>query len=256
MTKAVSTDWKAALAAQVRQVASKEPEWEGVPQVSLKGGRMQLNDKLIPGDSIQCVILHTRYERAWYNRPYSPDDKSPPDCYALSHNGGGKSDMYPVEGVPNPGNDRCKGCPQAEFGTALRGKGPACKTRLRLAIMPAPDNLKAADFDEPKLAIYLTQPTSTENFDGLGVGKQPVGYEQQLANQGMAPWGVRTEIVLKPHDRKLHETTFVLKGALPEELMPAAFGAIDVAEEATNQRYTYESEEDETEAEKAADAKM
>jgi hypothetical protein len=231
------TDWRAALAKQI-DVVNKTVEHSGTPVISLKNGRMSLNDELLPNDEIEVVILAHTFERMWYDRAYDADDKSGPDCFAL---GSDQYDMYPHKNVPKPPNDSCKGCPMAEFGTALQGKGPACKARAKLLVMPAPVDLDASMLTSKgaEFALYKTQPTSVVNFSGKK------GYLKQLAANGMACWGVVTKIAVKPHPKKMNETTFKAVRPLGNDaMMAAAFSRITEAEEALLQAYTYEDEDE------------
>lgn len=238
-SKEVSADWKEALKKQVAVTQAAKAEVNGIPHISLKGGRMSLNDQYIPGDDLQCIILASTVEKSWYDRPYDPDDNSPPDCFAL---GKKQSLMEPHENVPMPPSDNCKSCPMAEYGTARQGKGPACKTRMRLLVMPVPDNVTADMIrgKEAEMAIYKTQPTSTVNFNGAGgAGKAP-GYQKVLAEQGITPWAVISKVRVLPHNKKLHETTFHLVKPLTEDdLLAAAFSRCEQAELDVAQPYTY-----------------
>jgi hypothetical protein len=230
-------DWKAALGKQIDTV-KKAVDHDGIPVISLKNGRMSMNDELLPNDEIEVVILAHTYERMWYDRAYDPDDKSGPDCFALGED---QYDMYPHENVPKPPNDACKGCPMAEFGSALQGKGPACKTRAKLLVMPAPANLDAAMLTskDAEFALYKTQPTSVVNFSGKK------GYLKSLAANGMACWGAVTKISIKPHPKKMNETTFQAMRPLGEDaMMAAAYSRVPEAQEALLQAYTYEDEDE------------
>jgi hypothetical protein len=232
-SKAVSTDWKAALKSQVAVVDSMT-DTDGLPQISLKNGRMSLNDNLLPNDEIEVVILAHTFERTWYDRPYDADDKNPPDCFAIG------DDQYALEphaNVPNPPNDVCKGCPMAEFGSAKQGAGPACKTRAKLLVVNAPANISAEDLlsKDLEFALYKTQPTSVVNFSGKG------GLLKKLASGGLACWGAVTKIMIKPHPKKMNESTFELVRPLGDDaMMAAAFSRLPEAHEALKQAYSYE----------------
>jgi hypothetical protein len=237
MTKSKEVvDWKAALNQQI-DVVKKMVDHDGIPVISLKNGRMSMNDELLPNDEIEVVILAHIFEKSWYDRAYDPDNKDGPDCFAL---GTDQYDMYPHENVAKPPNDSCKGCPMAEFGTALQGKGPACKTRAKLLVVSAPSDLDAAMLNSKDLefALYKTQPTSVVNFSGKK------GYLKQLAANGMACWGAVSKIMIKPHPKKMNETTFAAVRPLGDDaMMAAAFSRIPEAEAALLQAYTYEDED-------------
>jgi hypothetical protein len=235
-TKAVATaDWKAAMAKDV-QVVATQVDHDGMPQISLKGGRMSLNDQLVPGDKLDVVILAHCFEKTHYDRPYDAEDKNPPDCFAI---GDDQYNMIPHPNVPNPPSDSCKACPFAEFGSAKQGAGPACKTRAKLVVMHAPEGVTAGMIcdKDAQMAIYKTQPTSVKAFSGKG------GYLKKLAQKGLPVWGVVTDMAVIPHDRFLHQTTFeALRPLGNDDLMAAAFSRIPEAEEGLKQAYTYEDD--------------
>ena len=235
-SKEVSTsNWKEAMAKEAGAVAIAV-DHDGMPQVSLKNGRMSLNDQLVEGDHLECVILAHTFQRTWYDRPYSADDKAAPDCFAL---GDDQYNMFPHGNVPDAPSDSCKGCPMAEFGSAKQGKGPACKTRSKMVLMHAPEGITSemiADKDA-QMVIYNTQPTSVKAFAGKG------GYLKKLAGKGKASWSVVTDLKVEPSDRFLHQTTFEALRPLSDELCEAVYGRIPEAEVGLKQAFSYEEEE-------------
>jgi hypothetical protein len=235
-TKEVA-DWKSAMAEVAKHVV-EQVDHDGMPVISLQGGRMSLNDQLVPGDNLDCIILATTFERAWYDRPYDADDKASPDCFAL---GAEQYDLAPHENVPNPPSDTCKGCPMAEFGSAKQGKGPACKTRAKMVVMPAPEGLTAdmITAEDAQMAIFKTQPTSVKGFSGKG------GYTKKLAEKGLATWGVVSNILVRPSKKYLHETLFEAVRPLgADDLMAASYSRVPEAVEALKQAYTYDDDDE------------
>jgi hypothetical protein len=257
MTKEVAVaDWKKALGKQVAVAKAQTPETSGIPHISLKHGRMSLNDVNLPGDEVQCLILASAIERTWYDRPYDPDDTGPPECFALGEKA---SQLVPHENVKTPPSNSCKSCPMAEFGTARQGKGPACKTKLRLTLMAVGSDPKADDIaaEAAELAILKVSPTSVVNFNGVGgAGKTP-GYEKALADEGFTPWSVISKIMIRPHNKKMHEVSFtMIKPLGAEKLLAAAYTKTKAAEEAILTPYTYEDADESHEANKAAEAEI
>lgn len=220
-SKEISADWKAALAKQTQAVMVKEPDFDGIPSISLRHGRMSLNDQPFPNDEVQCIIIGATLERTWYDRAFDPEDKAPPECFAL---GEVASELLPHENVPTPPANACKGCPMAEFGTAMQGKGPACKTRMRILVVPCPDNVTPEQLKEPEMAFIKVSPTSVVNYNGLGSRTNPPGYEKTLASKGQAVWGAITIVRNRPHPKKMAEVTFeFVKQLDSDELMAAAY---------------------------------
>jgi hypothetical protein len=221
----------------------REPDYDGIPTISLRHGRMTLNDKELPNSELQCIIVGSMLERSWYDRAFDADDKQPPECFALGHVA---SEMAPHENVPNAPSAQCKGCPLAEFGTAMQGKGPACKTRMKLLVVPASDNIKPADLVEPDMAYIKVSPTSVVNFNGLGTGGKAPGYEKALAAKGIAPWGAITIVRNKPHPKKMAEVTFEFVRSMEqdEKLMAASYALAVKSEEDLSVGFSYEEDAD------------
>lgn len=249
--KELSLDWKKALKAEAQEVMVKEPEYDGIQTISLRHGRMSLHDKELPNSELDCIIVGSVLERSWYDRPFDAEDKAPPDCFSLGHT---MSELVPHENVPGPPSAQCKGCPLAEFGTALQGKGPACKTRMKLLVVPAPANLKPEDLVDPEMAFIKVSPTSVANFNGLGTGGREPGYEKMLALKGLAPWGAVTKVMNKPHPKKMAEVTFqfVKSNIADESLMTASYALAAKAEEVLLEPFTYEEISEESQKETPA----
>jgi hypothetical protein len=72
----------------------------------------------------EAVILHHHPINAYYSKPYSAKNASPPDCGSLDG----------VCGVGNPGG-LCAECPHNEFGSGKDGNGKACGNRHRLYLL-------------------------------------------------------------------------------------------------------------------------
>lgn len=253
MSKEVATtDWKEALAKQVAVAAAQTPETTGIQHISLAHGRMTINEVALPGDEVQGIILASTIERTWFDRPYNPDDAGPPECFAL---GSKASELMPHENVKVAPSNTCKACPMAEFGTARQGKGPACKTKLRLCIMPMPNEPTAnmIGADDAEMAILKVSPTSVVNFNGLGGAGKPPGYFVALAKgvdpitkkpDPLVPWAVISKVMIRPHNKKMHEITVDLVKPLEgDALSAAAYGKSLLAEEAILTPYTYDDED-------------
>jgi hypothetical protein len=252
----IVADWKKALGKQIAVAQAQTPETSGIPHISLKHGRMTLNDTALPGDEVQCIILASALERTWYDRPYDPEDTGPPECFSLGDKMAG---LVPHENVATPPSNACKACPMAEFGTARQGKGPACKTKLRLCLMPVSSVPTVAQISDEnaEMAILKVSPTSVVNFNGLGGAGKPVGYEVGLANQGVTPWAVISKVMVRPHNKKMHEVSFsLIKPLGDDDLLAAAYNKSALAEEAVLSPYTYEAHDEAHEANKAAEAEI
>lgn len=178
----------------------KEEEQPAVVQLSLASGIMSIMEQQVPNNEIEVVILGVGTERALYDRPFDPDDKAPPDCYAqkLGNDDTFNPTMIPAENVPEPRSDTCANCDLSKMGSADRGKGPACKTRRRMVVAPASvvDNPGALG---KQLLLVNVPPTSGRNYSN---------YVNKIASQGLPPEGVITKISYKPSKKVMFEMHF------------------------------------------------
>ena len=222
-------DWKSALAADAEKVAKEERPGNSV--ISLKSGIMTYQDQPIPDNKLECVVIATSYARTWFDRPYDPDDVSPPECFA---NALEQAELIPHINVSQPPSAVCseKACEYAVFGSAKQGNGPACKTRRKLMVMPVSGLENPA---EAEMAVIAAPPTSGKNW---------ATYANRIASgSGLPPWAVTTTIVVKPHPKKQFEVTFEAGAPITDEATLAALhGRIAEAEAILLTPYTYEAE--------------
>ena len=224
-------DWKKDM--QMAAEKTKKTERPASSVISLKGGIMSYMDEPLKDNKLECVIVAASYARTCFQRPYDSDDQDPPECFA---NAMDLHDLVPHENVPAPYAKVCgeKTCEWAVFGTALQGKGPRCKTRRKLIVMPVSG---LANPGEAELATLTVTPTSGANYSN---------YAAKVANQGgLPPWGVKTMIIVKPHAKKQFEVTFDLVGPIGDEKALAGIHSrIVEAESILMTPYTYDAEEE------------
>lgn len=195
MAKKEVKDWKKEMAEQAKAEATNA-SGGGVGYISLKGGIMMYQEQQIPDNTLSCIVVANVAERTMYDRPYDPEDKDPPECFAL---GADPRSLLPHSNVHEPIHPTCKGCPKAEFGTARQGKGPACKTYRKLLVMPFSASMTAEDVEAADVAVLKVSPTSVANWNK---------YATRVAGTGVPTWGVVTDILVKPHPKKQFEISF------------------------------------------------
>jgi len=224
--------WKEQMALDAQKVAKQERPASSF--ISLKGGILTYQEEPLPDNKLDCVVLAYVFERTMYDRPYDPDDQGPPECFAQALTA---ETLNPHENVPSPANPTCHGCPKAEFGTALQGKGPACKTRRKLMVMPS--SALADGIEEAEIAMIAVPPTSVKNWSN---------YANKIANTtGVPPWAVQTLISAAPHPKKMFEVSFALVNPIADEAMLAAIHArIPAAEQVLLVPYSYDKDDETT----------
>jgi hypothetical protein len=220
-------DWRKALVEAAKK-QSKQESGGNVKYVSLAGGCVSLDGAVVPEGKMHVIVLADVTCRTMYDRPYDKDDNGPPDCFALGTN---PKELTPHANVPDPVSDKCDHCPKAEFGTALQGKGPACKTRRRLIMIPATTD--ADQVPEAEMAQINIPPTSVVNWSK---------YAALVSGRGLPTWAVSTHLTGANHPKKQIEVTFKPGEPLNEAVTSAVHGLIDVAQDIAMRPYTYEDE--------------
>lgn len=136
------------------------------------------------GSVLDVVIVDFISANLWYEELYNPDDPQPPGCFAI---GMEPSLLVPSPNSPNRQAESCAICPMNQFGTAITGRGKACKNTRQLALLPA-DAAELVDEEEPPIWLLSVPPTSLKYFDS---------YVQVLAaKRKVSPIGVQTQIYL------------------------------------------------------------
>lgn len=117
---------------------------------------------------LRVVVLDAVAFNAFFDRPYSDKDKTPPACFALDSVK--PVDLVPSAASPEKQSDSCKACPNNVFGS--KGAGKACGNHYLLAVVGLDKG------DSPMYTIQLP-PTS---------GKYWEAAVQAIRNKhGMAP---------------------------------------------------------------------
>lgn len=136
------------------------------------------------GETLEVVIVDFVSSNLFYDGPFDRDNPQPPGCFAI---GPEPSLLVPSPNSPNKQSETCTACPNNQFGSALTGKGKACKNTRLLALMPA--SALGSD-DEAPIWIMSVPPTSLKAYDS---------YVHSLAaKHRTVPIGVVTEISLDP----------------------------------------------------------
>jgi hypothetical protein len=130
------------------------------------------------GAEMEVVIIDFVSTNFYYDRPYDKDVVHPPACFAI---GPEPSLLVPDATSPVRQADTCSGCPHNQFGSAINGKGKACKNGRLVAVTPA----DATEGDAP-VWILSVPPASIKTFDA---------YVSNLAVRNKTiPLGVKTRV--------------------------------------------------------------
>ena len=221
---------KDAMAASVRKTKTQEVVGKAV--IKFKQGRMYFRDVAMPDDTTEVIVLASTTERSFFGEDYDPDKIVPPDCFAVGED---VNDLVPHENVAEKVNSACKGCPLAEFGTASRGKGPACKTYRRLAVIPAGTPFEM--IGKAEIATCKVSPTSVKNWSGYAT--------TAVTSTGMPLWAMHTVIKCQPDPKTMQKITFSAGEVITDEkYLNALLTRIAEAEDLVAEPYTYEEPEE------------
>lgn len=117
------------------------------------------------GDEIQIIVVDFISKNLYYDRPYDPQNPTPPACFAMDRV---IENMVPDPDSPDKQAESCGVCPLNQFGSGANGKSKACKNTRELALLLVdpedPENV--ADPAAPLLTLSVT-PSALRAFDGM-----------------------------------------------------------------------------------------
>lgn len=149
-------------------------------KIQLRDKKFTLPDGQSSEDPLACVILDFVWFMVHYPGVYNSNNPQSPNCFAVGRENPEGGELKPHETVDKPNFSDCKECPKNQWGSALSGKGKACKNQRRLIVVPP-------DFDEntEPMTLYVS-PGGLKNFDK---------YVSRLNNEhGLLPVQVITQI--------------------------------------------------------------
>jgi hypothetical protein len=147
-------------------------------RISVKGKKFSIPGGRSSEGPLSAIILDWRWQRNYFEGSYNPNAIAPPVC----------SSSNKIEGelTPAPTSSKiqfdgaCELCPKNQWGSDANGKGKACKSSARLAVVPAD-----ADSDTTPWMLDVA-PTGLKGF---------VNYVNVLQNvNGLLPLQVITDV--------------------------------------------------------------
>ena len=226
-SKALAT-WDQELADEAKKAAGQEAGGGGGSFIGTRGGILTVDSTPVPGNTLAAVILDSVMLNTFYEGAYDPDNPQPPVCYAF----GRKDDeMGPHDKCSSKQHEQCKGCPNNEFGSAIRfngkgqqveGKGKACKNTRRLAVIPAGTFGKDGSFEaynkpsafsEAEPLFLSVPPTSIKGYAGF--------VTRLAASANRPPWAVFTKIGIVADPKSQFKLTFEPLAKAPDTVLPA-----------------------------------
>lgn len=101
-------------------------------RISNRGKQFTLPDGTVMGPTLEVVILGYIRANALFSSTYDPNSPESPICFAFAKPG---EELKPSDKVEKPESEICSECPNDEFGSAIAGKGKACKNEYQVAVL-------------------------------------------------------------------------------------------------------------------------
>jgi hypothetical protein len=187
------------MAAVSAQAAAMEAPKGGF--ISFKGGNMSYDENLIPGNTMDVIVLDFVLENGIFREKYNPSKPASPMCYAIGRD---EDALKPHEESEEPQHTDCATCPNNEWGSDPEGgRGKACKNTRRIAVIPAdclksgPEAIKKAGMVMCKLPV-----TSLKNFSTF--------VNQAVKVMDTPPFGVVVRLSTKPHPTSLFQVHWTI----------------------------------------------
>jgi len=205
--------WKEKMAAVSAQAAAMEAPKGGF--LSFKGGNISYDDNLIPGNTMDVIVVDFVLENGIFKEKYNPNKQATPMCYAIGRD---ETALKPHEQSKAPQHTDCETCPNNEWGSDPEGgKGKACKNSRRIAIIPA-DCLKdgAEGIKKAPMLMCKLPVTSLKNFSTF--------VNQCVKVMDTHPMGVVVRLSTKPHPTSLFQVHWtILEQVQDQALLEALY---------------------------------
>lgn len=204
------TVWEQRMAQAAEKSAKAERPVSGLSGISTKSGVLTVDEKPVPGNELDVVVLVAVHENQKFDGPYNPNAHQIPSCYAF-----GDPDAEDPEGSMAPheestdkqGDDNglCANCWANAMGSDPGGgRGKACKNVRRLALITADCLESAADIRDAEVRVLKVPTMSTKGW---------AMYVRQTLNEELHRpyWGVVTTIKVVPDPKSQFKITFAFK---------------------------------------------
>lgn len=191
-----------------KKQADKLPTGGGGDFLSFKGGVLSLGGATL-ANPLRVVVIDFQAERAYYDEPFRPGEKTSPACYSYDLD-------EPHEKAKNKQSDKCLTCEWNQFGTSENGRGKACKEGARVVFMAADqlDNPAEAKLVQGRLSV-----TNSRIFDR---------FVRALGET--ATWQVSVDFHVKGHPTNQYEVAFRDVESVDEDALDALSARVGDAE--------------------------
>lgn len=227
-------NWEAEMEADAQVAAAQETIVGGGQFLGLKAGILSFNGAPMPNNEMRCVILDGIMENVYYEGEYEEGSPSAPTCFAYGrYDRDGKTvigidvredadgtGMSPHKSVLKPQHSDCDSCPHNQFGSALTGKGKACKNTRRLALIPVQGAMKKGVFNinVQDTEHYATAPVAYLKTPVMSTKIYSAFVTQVASSLKRPPYGVFTRIFTQPDTKSQFTVNFEAVDSIPNTL--------------------------------------
>ena len=212
---------KAAQQAMQRAALSQGPKY-----LSFKGGVMNVDGMPIPENKLDVIVLTFIAENTFYKGRFDPTNIQTPLCYSVYNS---ITDMWPSDDVQEKQADTCEECPHYQWGSdPMGGRGKACKTRYRIAVIPAAVESEQ-DILGAELRFATIPVTSVRDFDTFASKCEMV--------LGRPMFGVVSTLSVAPDAKTQYKIGLNPIQQVPTHLLGAVLKRIDEAEKGITYDY-------------------
>jgi len=204
------TVWEAKMATAAEKSAKAERPVSMLSGISTRGGVLTVDERPVPGNELDVVVLVAVHENQKFDGPYNPDSHQIPSCYSF-----GDPDAEDPEGSMAPheeasdkqGDDNglCAGCWANAMGSdpTPGRKGKACKNVRRLALITADCVSSADDIASAEVRVLKVPVMSVKGWATY--------VRQDLKELGRPYWGVVTTVKVVPDAKSQFKILFTFK---------------------------------------------
>jgi hypothetical protein len=170
--------------------------------ISFKGGQIIIDNKVVPGGKTDVVLLAFMGERSFFPDGYDPDVRQSPLCYAYFNTEDDADETKPHPKAKEAQAKTCAECAHNEWGSANVGRGKACRESVRIALLPAVQDMSKAQIWHARVPITSVGAFKSHISDILSA-ERPV-------------WAVVSELTVTPDAKTFFKISWAVKRGITQ----------------------------------------
>jgi len=194
--------------------------------ISFKSGILAVDKVPAPGNKLEVIALTFCSENTWYKTKFDANNVQTPACWSVYTT---LEDMVPNDKSADKQAANCEVCPKFKWGSDPQGgRGKACKSRYRLALLPGSINTVDEAIAAP-LRFAVLPVTSGADYDKF--------MADCSMSFGRPTFGVVAELKVTPDAKSQYKVSLTPLRAVPDDLMLAILDRVNLAEKAIMYEY-------------------